>query len=140
MKNSTYINLTNKFKAVKGDDYRHYPISFYKKKVTSELISEWEDFHGESYLDYNGSTLLYLPFAGYMLAFYPQHASEILESMNSLSGEPQSIEQIVIGSGDDKDFYKIREKFFNHLCDYVNLTTVTRGRVLYSLHDYNKKI
>lgn len=97
--------------------------------VTLERWKEWENNIGEMFIDQNSHLLSHLPIAGYFMAKYPEHATEIIdEVINNKFGEVLGLKDII--EGDDEEKY---EEFIQHLCDYINLTTNTKARVNYHL-------
>lgn len=100
------------------------------QEVTCERIRDWEHEAGESFLDQTGYIIPHLPLAGFFMAKYPEKASDLIqEVINNKYGEAMSVEHVIVSEFSEENY----NKFFDTLCEYINLTVNTKIRVNYAL-------
>lgn len=112
------------------------------RDITFDDVISWEHEMGESFLDYHGSEINTVLFAGFLIAKEPELTPLILKEVNNKYTEVQNYSDDILDTKYDYESDKTFEYAHNdeaqymlmkYLLELINLTGATKMRVLYIL-------
>jgi hypothetical protein len=110
------------------------------RPLTTDRIRNYEVTVGESFLDTHGSSINLQAIMGFLMARYPEKASELLEMGNNKFGDLNDLNDIFVPSEWTE---KLHCEMLQNICDFINLTVSTKKRINKVLiivdEHYNKK-